>query len=119
MAGAERHKIYPANDVRFMRVLRKVIRGLCHHHEVLSVVSDDQVWADVQRFAIPPGFFAEMRAAHAEPNIIEYRWATLPEDDLIHVFWQLRFFERTPFYGIVFRSPDAMLVAEARGREAS
>ncbi|HXV65120.1 MAG TPA: hypothetical protein VEK15_30785 [Vicinamibacteria bacterium] len=102
-----------------MRVLRKVIRGLCYHHGLLSVVPDDQVWADVQRYEIPPGFFDEMTVAHSEPDIIEYRWTTLPEDELMHSVWRLRFFERTPFYGIVFRSADAMRHAVSVNGEAS
>ena len=60
MDGVERHKVYPADDPRFMRVLRKIIRGLSHHHKVLTAVSEEQLWADVQRFAIPPELLAEM-----------------------------------------------------------
>lgn len=47
--GARGTRSTPANDPRFMRVQRKVIRGLSHHHKVLTAVSDEQMWADVQR----------------------------------------------------------------------
>ncbi len=97
----ERHKIYPADDPRFMRILRKVIRGLCHHHGLLQVVSDDQVWADVQRYPVPSEFLEKMTKAHAMPDIIEYRFDHVQTDG-IHSTWHLRFFERTPFYAIVF-----------------
>jgi hypothetical protein len=30
--GRERHIIYPGRDERVMRVIRKIVRGLCHHH---------------------------------------------------------------------------------------
>ena len=115
----ERHKVYPADDPRFMRVLRKVVRGLSHHHDVLSPVSDDQLWADVQRFEVPPELMGQLTVTHAEADILEYRWAVLPQDQFIHSVWLLRFFERTPFMGIVFRSPEAMLAAGRAEVESS
>src|SRR5262245_42452295 len=43
----ERHKVYPGEDPRVTRIVRKVIRGLCHHHRLVSAVSDGQVWVDI------------------------------------------------------------------------
>jgi hypothetical protein len=112
VAGGERHKVYPADDPRFMRVLRKVIRGLSHHHKVLTAVSNEQMWADVQRFAVPPEFVAEMTAAHADADVVEYRWAIVPDDEFVHSWWLLKFFGRTPFIGVVFHSVEALLASE-------
>ena len=117
MVDGERHKVYPANDPRFMRVLRKVIRGLSHHHSVLTAVSEDQMWADVQRFEVPPQFVAEMQDAHAEADVVKYRWTVLPSDEFIHSCWLLTFFGRTPFIGIVFHSEEARLASEGSGSE--
>ena len=78
----ERHKIFPADDPRFMRVLRKVIRGLSHHHGLLTPVSDEQVWADVQRYPVADSLLEEMTRAHAEPDIIEYRFHRLKWDGM-------------------------------------
>jgi hypothetical protein len=120
-ADGERQKVYPAKDPRFMRVLRKVIRGLSAHHKLRSPVADEQVWADVQRFAVPSEFLLGMTEAHAEHDVLRYRYGTLPDDDLIHSFWLLEFFGRTPFIGIVFRSVAARAVFEGRsmGERAS
>jgi hypothetical protein len=112
MDGGERHKVYPADDPRFMRVLRKVIRGLSHHHKVLTTVSDRQLWADVQRFVVPPDLCVEMTAAHADADIIEYRWAVVPGDEFVHSCWLLKFFGRTSFIGVVFHSAEALLASE-------
>lgn len=109
--AAQRHKVYPADDPRVMRVLRKIIRGVSHHHKVLTGVSDEQLWADVQRFAVPPEFLTEMRLAHADADIIEYRWAIFRGDEFLHSCWLLKFFERTPFIGVVFHSAEAMLAS--------
>jgi hypothetical protein len=110
-----RHMVYPARDQRVMRVVRKVVRGLCHHHRVLSPVADDQVWAEIQRFEVPPVFLEEMTLAHVEEDVLQYRFGVLP-DPAIHSVWLLRFYSRTPFICIVYRSVEERrrIVAEVR-----
>jgi hypothetical protein len=104
----ERHLIYPAADERVLRIVRKVVRGLCHHHNLLSPVRDTQVLADIQRFAVPPEFLSEMTSAHAESDVVEYRFAEVDEPE-IHSGWLLNFFNRTPFFCIVLRSVETWL----------
>jgi hypothetical protein len=50
-----RHKIYPASDERFLKVMRKIVRGL-HYHERRSPVPDDLVSIDVLTTEIPNKF---------------------------------------------------------------
>lgn len=114
----ERHMVYPGKDERVMLVVRKVIRGMCHHHSLLSPVSDGQVWADVQKFEVPPAFLDEMDTAHAEEDILKYRYGVI-SDPHIHSSWLLTFYERTTFFGIVFRSEEARLRVEAETRDAT
>ncbi len=85
--------VFPGRDPRVMRVVRKIVRGLCHHHGLLSPVSDDQVWYDVQRFELAPRFLTEFESAHVDPDI--------------HSGWLLRFFTRTPLFCVVYRSVEA------------
>lgn len=101
-----RHAIYPAENDRVLRVVRKIVRGLCHYHNLLSPVADAQVWADIQRFAIPEEFLNQMTSADAEAHILQYRYGMLDQSE-IHSGWQLTFYERTPFQCIVFHSIDA------------
>ena len=108
----DRHLIYPAKDERVLRIVRKTVRGLCHHHGLLTSVYDGQVLADIQRFAVPPQFLAEMTHAHAEEDVLQYRYGVVDEPD-IHSGWLLTFFGRTPFFCIVFRSLDARARVEA------
>jgi hypothetical protein len=119
-ADGPRHLIYPARDERVLRIVRKVVRGLCYHHGLLPPVADIQVVADIQRFEIPGAFEDEMVVAHAEADILSYRYS-LVDDPHIHSGWVLNFFERTPFFCIVFRSSDARLRAdvEAQGSRPS
>jgi hypothetical protein len=106
------HKVYPGRDERVMRIIRKVIRGLCHHHKVLTAVCDEQVWATLQTFPIPPAFLEEMTHYHVEEDIVQYRYSLTEDDSDIHSCWLLRFYERTLFFGIVFRSVEAMARTE-------
>jgi len=117
-ASGERHMVYPGRDERVMRIVRKVVRGLCHHHELLSPVADAQVWGDVQRFEIPPEFLAAMTSAHAEEDVLQYRFGVIDEPD-IHSSWLLRFFERTPFFCIVYQSVEARKRVEADRQEGA
>jgi hypothetical protein len=39
----DRHMIYPAQDERVLRIVRKTVRCLCHRHGLLSPVLDGQV----------------------------------------------------------------------------
>ena len=87
--------VYPARDERVMRVIRKIIRGLCHHHQIDSAVSDDRVWADVLKYQIPEELFDSVSLKHCEPDIVEY-WYEFYDADGSSV-WFLRFFERCSF----------------------
>jgi hypothetical protein len=115
VAVGAQHMVYPGRDPRVMRVVRKVVRGRCHHHGLLSPVSDEQVWADVQKFEVPPAFLEEMVEAHAEEDVLRYRYGVLEGDDDIHSSWLLTFYERTPFFSIVFRSREARERLEREG----
>lgn len=98
-----RHMIYPAKDPRVMRVIRKIARGLCFHHQLDAPVPDSRVWADVQRFQVPPALLDEMKTEHREADIVQYRYAMLSDGDL-QSLWLLKFFERTHFIAIVSRA---------------
>jgi len=99
------HMVYPGKDPRVIRVLRKVVRGLCHYHQVLSPVSDRRIWADVMKYVVPEGFLKEMAHHHREADIFEYRYQIL-NDEMIHSAWLLTFFERLPFIALVSTASD-------------
>jgi hypothetical protein len=95
-----RHKVYPGKDERVMRVVKKVVRGLCHHHNVLTAVQEDQVWADVLKFAVPPEFLDQMSYHHREQDIAEYHYQVLNADGINSV-WIITFFKQVAFIGLV------------------
>jgi hypothetical protein len=101
--GRERFMIYPGKDELVIRIIRKIIRGLCHFHQVATAVDERRVWADVLKYKIPDEFLKDMPILHREADILQYRFAVLNQVD-IHSVWVLTFFERTIFISIVSES---------------
>jgi len=106
-SAGNRHMVYPAQDERFMRVIRKIVRGLCHYHNVLSPVPDSRVSADVLKYIVPQEFLDEMSPYHREQDIFEYRFQVLNEPE-IHSVWLLTFFERRKFIAWVSGPGDSL-----------
>lgn len=100
-----RYKIYPGEDDRVIRVVKKVVKGLCYYHKVLTPVSDHRIWVDVLKYVIVPEFLDQMSHHHREQDIVEYRYQVLNEYG-IHSAWLITFFEKMPFIGLVSTSED-------------
>jgi len=45
-------------------------------------VSDDQVWADHQRYEIPPAILADMTVGHVEEDIFDYKYTVIDDPEL-------------------------------------
>jgi hypothetical protein len=99
-AAGQRHMIYPAKDDRVLRIIRKTVRGLCHHHGLGTAIPETRVIADVSRFSMPETWLAEMNLGIVDPDVLDYRYAAI-EQDGIHSFWLLTYYGRTPFVAIV------------------
>lgn len=107
--GKTRHKVYPGQDDRVVRIVKKVIRGLCHYHDVMSAVSEKRVWVDVLKYQISEEFLSEMAYEHREQDIAEYRYQVLRESG-IDSAWLITFFQRVTFVGIVSLSEDGLFL---------
>ena len=105
--GKHKHIVYPGKDVRVIRVIKKVVRGLCHHHNVLSAVPELRVWADVMKYRMPDKFLTQMIYAHREPDIAEYRYSVIEEVG-IQSAWLITFFGMITFIGIVASSEGGL-----------
>jgi hypothetical protein len=106
--GNDRHMVYPGKDDRVLRIVKKIIRGLCHHHGVMSPVLEKRVWADILKYQIPEEFLSEMAYEHREQDVAEYRYQVLREYG-IDSAWIITFFQRVTFVGIVSISEDGSL----------
>jgi hypothetical protein len=98
--GTDHFMVYPSKDTRIVRVVRKIVRGLCHFHRVATAVDEQRVWVDVLRCKVPDEFLEHMPILHCEPDIFQYRYNVLNEVG-IHSWWLLTFFERTTFVSII------------------
>ncbi len=103
--GESRHKIYPGQDDRVLRIVKKIVRGLCHHHHVMSAVSERRVWVTDFKDRIPEDVLSPMTKEHREQDIIEYRYQVFCELG-IHSAWVITFFQRITFIGLVSLSKD-------------
>jgi len=95
-----RHAIYPGNDERVLRVVRKIIRGLSNYHGLVPFVPDDKVWADVLKYEIPEDLATNLIYHHREQDIAEYMFEETNDED-INSAWIIRFFEAPTFVGLV------------------
>ena len=109
------YKIYPGQDERVIRVVKKIIRGLSHHHKIMTVVPESLVWVNILKFQIPENFLAEMDCSHREEDIVRYRYQTLNDyKNDIYSAWIITFLDRVPFIGTVSFS-ETMKSNFARG----
>ena len=101
MNGEQRFMVYPADDQRVLRITRKAVRGLLHHHKLLTAVPEVDVWVDVQRYHFPSEYEEEfVTPPAADPQVFSYRYWLSKESD-IHSAWTLRFFESCTFLSVV------------------
>jgi hypothetical protein len=108
------YKIYPANDPDVMLVIRKIIRGLCHYHQIDTAINDQRVWADILRYPIPAYLKENREWFNLGAKFFDYAFE-LTNDKIvnIHSSWYLRFYEQREFVGCVVMSEsiEAFLTA--------
>jgi hypothetical protein len=114
VGSVERYAVYPATDPRFLRVLRKIVRGLHYHHGLWNPVPDDMVEADVLRYIVPHEFLEAMPFYHRESDIFEYQFEVFNdfEDIPMSSIWLLTFFENRKFI-VWVRKPAVVEQASA------
>lgn len=102
----ERHEIYPASDDRFLKIMRKIVRGLHYHHELWSPVPDEMVYVDVLRFVIPKEVVDAMKIYNRELDIFQYQFEVFDdfEDIPMSSAWLLTFFENRRFIALVWKT---------------
>jgi len=110
--GKTRLRIYPARDARVLNVIRKIVVGLCHHHEISTALSMERIRADVLRFRVPAEDLARLQYEQREADIVEY-WYGVRTEAGVHSVWLFRFFESIGFIAVVSESEDGTFPWEA------
>jgi hypothetical protein len=104
--GEPRHKVYPLHDERVVRVLKRIIRGLCHLHSLGTCITEAQVWASVFWCPIPPAFQADFKRESLSDDFCWYEYSDCrsQDDGVIHSAWVIEFYGRTRFFCLVSTS---------------
>lgn len=106
-ADGPRQKVYPGEDERVMLVVRRIIRGLCHHENVATGVADARVQAVVMVHVIPEEYRNQMTWGEMGQGFFRYGFAVVNDAESgTHSAWSLTFFGRTKFFGAVLL-PDS------------
>ena len=109
------YKIYPGQDERAIRIVKKVIRGLSHYHGIMTAVPESLVWVNILKFQIQENFLDEMVWSHREEDIVSYGYQILNDyEHDIYSAWIITFLGRIPFVGTVSFS-ESMKSNFARG----
>jgi hypothetical protein len=105
--SGRRPMVDPTRDERFMLVVRKIIRGLCHEERVATAVDDRRVWANVLRYTIPEQSQQQITWRQLGDEFFRYGFAVLNDSERdAHSAWFLTFFERREFFGVVSLSEE-------------
>lgn len=101
----ERHRIFPASDPRFIRVLRKIVRGLHYHHQLGHPVPDEMAGADLLRYEVPEEITQAMPSYHFGREVFEYQFETFDQfpDVPMRSGWLLTFLGNKRFAGWVWK----------------
>ena len=68
--GTDRYVVYPGEDSRVLRVIRKIIRGLSDYHNIESAIPEDRVWCDILKYEVPSEILSQMKEVHRESDVI-------------------------------------------------
>ena len=99
-----RDMIYPANDNNFNLILRRIIRGLSHFHGVESAISDDRVYCNVMKYAVPPEFQRSFTWNEIYLDFCRYGFVKVNEQNIAS-FWLIKFSKQVEFFGAVSKLP--------------
>jgi hypothetical protein len=110
----KRHAIYPAKDPQCNLILRRIVRGLCHHHGLGSAIADSRVWCDVMQFSVPEAFRSEITWHELSPGFCTYGYTVLG-DERFHSFWLIRFSNHAKSFCGAIAAGEAGRLGEMRG----
>ena len=106
--GAEpQHWVYPDRDPQVILIVRRIVRGLCHWHNIGTAIADERVFASVVRYEIPEQFRGGFQRHSLGDQFCWYAFSDLRgTDPFAHSAWQIEFYGRTRFLAAVSASED-------------
>lgn len=100
-------KIYPGKDPRCNLILRRIVRGLCHFHELDSAIADERVRCDGTRSMFPESFHADFTWYVISTDFCRYGYSIVG-DETLHSCWSIRFSRHIEFFGAIAAGPHSV-----------
>ena len=97
--GRLRFKVYPGKDERVVRIVKKIVRGLCVYKQIFQPpVLEERVWAQVMTTPIPSEVENDFHSVYQVPNLVLCRadFRTLH----VHSAWIVRLLN-VPFIALI------------------
>jgi hypothetical protein len=98
IGGEYRRLIYPGEDKRVVRIVRKIIRGLSHFHKIESAVDESRILLTIHDAPLLEGVQEPGDVSHSFPGVVRYLYRTTTDSKPV---WILTFFDRLTFVGLV------------------
>lgn len=95
-----RHAVYPGEDSRVLRIVRKIIRGMSRKVELPWPVADYRVLAVWCPFELPQQCSPDFRMVHNVEDVVNVRCFPVG-NGFIHSYWSITFLDRAVFMGAV------------------
>jgi hypothetical protein len=100
LEGKDRLIIFPGQDVRVVRIIKKIVRGLSHFHEIDSAVDEKRIHVAIHDSELSEGTLEPDDFSRSYPGIVRYFYKKDATTDSKPV-WILTFFDRLTFVALV------------------
>lgn len=97
-----REAVYPTKDPLCLMILRRIIRGLSHYHNLGTAISESSVEVGSMLWELPPAFEEEMSWYQLAPDFFTYGYCQI-DDSEIRSFWQMNFSNHIKLFGIIYQ----------------
>jgi hypothetical protein len=99
--GSE-YMIFPNRDPQVMLILRRIVRGLCHYHNLGTAIADDRVQGRLVEASLPTELIGDFTHVNLGDAFCQYGYSDLRgKDPSFHSVWYVRFYNRTSFWAVI------------------
>jgi hypothetical protein len=101
LEGEDRRLIFPGEDERVVRIIKKIVRGLSHFHDIESAVEESRILVTIHDAELSEGTLEPGDVSGNFPEIVRYLHLKTTDSKPV---WILTFFDRLTFVALV-RTP--------------
>ncbi len=100
LEGENRLMIFPGEDERVLRIIRKIVRGLSHFHEIESTIDEKRIHVAIHHSELSEGTLEPDDFSRSYPGIVRY-FHRKDDTTASKSVWILTFFDRLTFVALV------------------